>query len=773
SPPARYGHALAVVGAKVVLFGGRDAGGRLSDTWEWDGSTWTPRPVAGPPARYGHALGALGGAAVLFGGNALTGVVNDTWEWNGTAWAQRFPLQNPPPRDTHALATLHQTKLVLFGGNAPAGNLTDTWEWDGTNWRLMVPATSPGARRYHAMAPSGGKVVLFGGQATAGSQGDTWEFLHWLEQGSDCADSRDCRTGYCVDGVCCDSACGGGSAGDCQACNLLGSVGTCTPLAGGTTCRPATGECDPAETCDGTSTACPPDAFKAAGVPCTDDGNPCTADACDGAGACLHPAGNAGTVCRAAVGACDVAETCTGTSAACPADAFVDASVQCRAPSCSGDVATLAANCTGAGPDCPPVQTQPCAPYSCAGQVCGGTCLVDGDCRPADYCSAGICRPKAPLGAACGGANQCLSGLCVDGVCCNDACPRQCEACDVAGSLGTCSPVTGAPHGGRSACASDGSACGGACDGIVAVGCGYPGSTTQCRAPSCSGDVATLTASCDGSGSCPPLQTQACAPYSCVGNLCGGPCQTDGDCAATEYCSAGLCIPKLAGGVLCGGNHQCQSGFCVDDVCCDGQCTGQCEACDVAGSLGTCVAVAGGAPHGGRAACAGAGACQGICTGAARTVCGYPGVETECQPGTCADGVEVTAGHCDQAGSCTEGTTLSCGDYACGATACKTSCVGDDDCAAGRTCAGGACVVAQTDGGAPADGGADAATDGPPAPTDGPVTGPDGADGGTVANPGGGCGCRAAAGSRAGGVAGLLLLLGLTRCLRRRPVGRP
>src|SRR5439155_383860 len=82
----------------------------------------------------------------------------------------------------------------------------------------------------------------------------------------------------------------------------------------GTVCRAAAGECDVAESCTGTSTICPTDAFKANGTACTDDGNVCTRDICNGASAtCTHPAGNAGTVCRAAAGPCDAAETCTGT----------------------------------------------------------------------------------------------------------------------------------------------------------------------------------------------------------------------------------------------------------------------------------------------------------------------------------------------------------------------------------------------------------------------------------------------------------------------------
>src|SRR5207249_10693446 len=96
---------------------------------------------------------------------------------------------------------------------------------------------------------------------------------------------------------------------------------SCTFLASGTVCRVAGGDCDVAEACSGASGACPADAKKAAGTACTDDGNVCTVDQCDGSNVtCQHPAGNGGTVCHASTGACDPAETCSGTSATCPAD---------------------------------------------------------------------------------------------------------------------------------------------------------------------------------------------------------------------------------------------------------------------------------------------------------------------------------------------------------------------------------------------------------------------------------------------------------------------
>src|SRR5205809_813734 len=135
-------------------------------------------------------------------------------------------------------------------------------------------------------------------------------------------------------------------------CDGTAGAPACTHPAGnaGAACRAAAGECDVAETCDGSSTACPTDFFKASGTTCTDDGNPCTTDVCNGTSAtCTHPAGNPGAVCRAAAGECDVAESCTGTSTTCPSDAFQASGTPCTDDGnlCTTDVCNgTSATCT-------------------------------------------------------------------------------------------------------------------------------------------------------------------------------------------------------------------------------------------------------------------------------------------------------------------------------------------------------------------------------------------------------------------------------------------
>jgi hypothetical protein len=100
----------------VVMFGGVSGWNILGDTWEWNGSSWTPRMVAGPSPRSGHAMaGGPVGRVVLYGGFSgfssfeVLGDLADAWSWDGAGW-QHQPLTvplKPGPRAGHAMAALH------------------------------------------------------------------------------------------------------------------------------------------------------------------------------------------------------------------------------------------------------------------------------------------------------------------------------------------------------------------------------------------------------------------------------------------------------------------------------------------------------------------------------------------------------------------------------------------------------------------------------------------------------------------------------------------
>jgi hypothetical protein len=89
------------------------------------------------------------------------------------------------------------------------------------------------------------------------------------------------------------------------------------------------------------------------GTPCSDDGNVCTVDVCNGstsAPECTHTAGNAGMECRGIAGVCDVAEVCDGVSNDCPEDLFQSAGYECRP---SAGICDATETCTGNDPQCP------------------------------------------------------------------------------------------------------------------------------------------------------------------------------------------------------------------------------------------------------------------------------------------------------------------------------------------------------------------------------------------------------------------------------------
>ena len=195
----------------------------------------------------------------------------------------------------------------------------------------------------------------------------------------------------------------------------------------------------------------------------------------------------------------------------------------------------------------------------------------------------------------------------------------------------------------------------------------------------------TVSFICDGGGACVEGATAECGLFVCRDGACLDTCGDNDDCLGEAFCAGGVCAADKGPGQPCTGRDECQSGSCVDGVCCDGPCTGQCEACDVAGSVGTCSPVsAGAAPRGGRQACAGIGVCAGSCNGVDRTECVFPAAGIECLGVACEGSTLTAASTCDGAGTCVPGQTTDCSPYVCADGACKTTCDDPDDCADGH-----------------------------------------------------------------------------------------
>lgn len=375
-----------------------------------------------------------------------------------------------------------------------------------------------------------------------------------------------------------------------------------------------------------------------------------------------------------------------------------------------GGSAAYDTTCDGVDDDCDGTADEDFlkAPSGCGGFLCGhgaceSSCVSNDNCTSDHYCHGGLCATKLDDGQACSDNGECAKGHCVDGYCCENACSGQCEACGEQGHRGQCIAISGAPRGERVHCATDGSLCGGACDGVIVTTCSYPAAPTLCRAASCAAGEATLQAYCDGQGACPKPQTQACDLYGCDGLVCGGDCNAGYDCSNGKWCSAGLCVPKLDDGSSCGAGAQCNSGHCVDGLCCNTACAEQCGACNVAGHEGICSAVpAGEAPRNGRVACVGTGDCGGSCNGTTLNACGYPAQSTQCRAGSCVGGVASWPSVCDGSGVCPEARSQSCAPNTCSPNGlgCLGQCQLDSECIDGYWCSAGVCIARREPGAA-------------------------------------------------------------------------
>jgi hypothetical protein len=111
--------------------------------------------------------------------------------------------------------------------------------------------------------------------------------------------------------------------------------------------------CDVAETCDGGSATCPADGFVAAGTECRGAADVCdVAETCDGGSAACPADGvaAAGSECRPAASACDFPESCDGAATGCPADVVQPADIVCRPAVDACDPEEV---CDGTSGNCP------------------------------------------------------------------------------------------------------------------------------------------------------------------------------------------------------------------------------------------------------------------------------------------------------------------------------------------------------------------------------------------------------------------------------------
>lgn len=356
--------------------------------------------------------------------------------------------------------------------------------------------------------------------------------------GTACSADGDCGHGHCVDGVCCAvdaSACGG-----CNACNVAGKEGTCTPVPVGT---------DPHNFCSATCT-----------------------NKCDGAGACR--AGNAGATCSQTCADAQNVNSfhCDGTTVACPTTSPTTAA-------------------------CPSL-------FACDVSVtkhCFTTCTSDAQCQPTAYCNAGVCVAQLTAGQSCTRDRQCTQNAgpaeCTNNVCtscgipgepccrdsaCTDALCNSNGMCVACGQLnqpccpgGTCTSIG---SNGQAPVCSGGQCV--ACGGVGQPCCGF---YFGCGSGNC----------CDGNNTCVAngatcaASGGTCSNGSCQSGACGArlqPCCTGSWCTGAGLaCVSGLCNDAGNSGEPCGQVYKwcynmngltCSAGTCTStcggsgQVCC-------------------------------------------------------------------------------------------------------------------------------------------------------------------------------------------------------------
>ena len=523
-----------------------------------------------------------------------------------------------------------------------------------------------------------------------------------------CSVNSDCGSGFCADGVCCDGACGG----SCEACNLAGKVGQCSPIISGANTCSGTKACDATGTCK-----------KINGQVCAVDGD-CVSGACaDGVccnvsctGTCLacNLAGSVGTCSNIAAAAVDNNATvvCNGTNSC-------DGAGNCKkndGQGCAAGSDCLHPNCVD-GVCCNSGCGTTCQACNVAGSV--GTCtnIPSGQtdtnpvCNGNNACNggSGASACKKIIAQPCAAGSDCVSTFCADGVCCGAACNTACKSCNVAGSVGSCIALTsGTDNSPANICVAPNS-------------CDAAGNCKKVNGTACAGNAECISGTCldgfcCGSASCPTCQACTGANGTCANLALNAPDTVPANaCNGNNTCDGmGACKAKLGQGCLNGGT--CASGNCADLVCCDAACSGTCQACTAlkkgAGADGICGNIANNTDPDNECVgtkCNGSGAC--IPKAGNGSVCANG---NQCNSNNCIDGVccdqpcDTACLSCNQAGkngTCTAITlaqdnnpaNICNGSNACNAAgACKTinglGCAVNADCVSG-VCSDGVCCA--------------------------------------------------------------------------------
>ena len=572
--------ATVLSNTKILLAGGKNGSTTLNTAVVFD-------PTTGPgswsavgnmtAARQGHSASLLSSGQVLVaGGSNGTTTLSSAEQFNGTnSWTT--PTVMPGPVQAHTATVLGNNIVLIAGGLSGTTTQNAARLYDTTGG---TPCTS-GSQCLSGTCVSGVCCnTACTDQCSSCNLAGLAGICSPKPNGATCNDGNLCtQTDTCQAG-----ACTGANPVTCTAQDQCHTAGTCNTATGtcsnpnkpaGTPC-PDNTVCNGAETCN-TSGTCVP------GTPLVvDDGNPCTADSCDAVTGVSHTPLAAGSSCADGT-VCNGNETCNGSGTCVPGTPLVvDDGNPCTADAC--DPVTGASHTPlAAGTSCTDGN-------ACNGvELCdaSATCLPgtpplveDGNPCTADSCDAvaGVSHLPVPLGTSCAdgtvcnGAETCNgSGTCVPGTplvvddnnpCTTDACDAiagathtpvapgtTCTDGNICTGAGTCN-ATGTCMPGTIPTLDDGNPCtADSCDPVSGVHHDPVAAGTSCA----DSNLCNGSETCNASGSCiagtppsiddgNPCTTDACDPgvgitYTPV--AVGTPCPDANSCNGNETCSAG------------------------------------------------------------------------------------------------------------------------------------------------------------------------------------------------------------------------------------------
>ncbi len=324
-------------------------------------------------------------------------------------------------------------------------------------------------------------------------------------------------------------------------------------------------------------------------------------------------------------------------------------------------------------------------PDGCGGTIDCSDTVKNGGETDVD-CGGAQCSLKCAQGKICSINSDCSGGFCADGRCCDGACNSPCQACNLAGNLGTCSPIVSNVDNNPANACSGNNACDatGACKKITGQNCG---GANECVSGFCADGRC-----CDGActGTC--VACNLAGKLGQCSNIAGGSPDNNAtvQCNGTNTCDgSGVC--KKINGQNCAASAECFSPNCVDGVCCNNGCGTTCQACNVAGSIGTCTNIpVNGTDNFPANVCNGNNACNGNSGASACKKINGQGcnVVGDCVSNFCADGVccnsscNAACRSCNLMGSVGTCTNITSGTDSSPANVC----VAPNSCDAGGNC---------------------------------------------------------------------------------------